>query len=172
MTSRLIERDRTSEKDRGGEVKAFPVAIITDSFRQGLRVSPQSPTLTSPNIGARLPSLPSLPAHRTFPIFSLFGFDSSSLSIIYFPFVFSFQFQFQFHLHLHLSMMRTQPAKSALCAIRRSQSRALPSCQQFSSSTPTAAISLHRKPASATPIKLSTADTTRRGQSTAAATAP
>ena len=43
MTSRLVERDRTSEKDRGGEVKAFPVAIITYSFRQGLRVSPQSP---------------------------------------------------------------------------------------------------------------------------------
>ncbi|MCJ1465571.1 Acetolactate synthase, mitochondrial [Pseudocyphellaria aurata] len=68
-------------------------------------------------------------------------------------------------------MMRAQPAKSAWCAFRRSQSRALPSCQQFSSSTPATAISPHRKPVSAIPTKSSTADATKRGQSTAAATA-
>ncbi|MCJ1253242.1 Acetolactate synthase, mitochondrial [Lignoscripta atroalba] len=61
-------------------------------------------------------------------------------------------------------MLKAQPARTTLRAIRRRPSLCLPPPKQFSSTAPAAAISPHRAPASKLP-------SAKRGQSTAAATA-
>lgn len=68
-------------------------------------------------------------------------------------------------------MLRTQPGRSTLCALRRPQSRCLPATQHFASSSPVAAISPHRNSTPSSP-KVPIPEVTKRGQSTAAATAP
>ncbi|KAM0804215.1 acetolactate synthase [Usnea florida] len=72
---------------------------------------------------------------------------------------------FYFHVNTISRMLRTKPAR----ALRWSQP-----CQHFSSTPPAAAISPYRRtgPAGQTSPTKATADTTRRDQSTAAATAP
>lgn len=65
--------------------------------------------------------------------------------------------------HLH-TMLRSCPARNAVSALRKPQA-----CRQLSATAPTAAISPYRRTGKTLPPK---ADVVRRGQSTAAATAP
>lgn len=62
------------------------------------------------------------------------------------------------------TMLRSRPAHNAVSALCKPQS-----CRPFSSTAPTAAISPYRRTGQTSPSK---ADVVRRGQSTAAATAP
>ena len=68
-------------------------------------------------------------------------------------------------------MLRTQPARSSICALKRCQQYSLSQCSYFSSSTRAAAISPHRNPGQILPSKQQK-EIVRRGQSTAAQPAP
>lgn len=69
------------------------------------------------------------------------------------------------------TMLRSQPARNAICALSWRQPATSQSSRCFSTSTSLAAISPHRKPTS--PLTTSAQnDSARRGQSTAAAPAP
>ncbi|KAI4287634.1 MAG: hypothetical protein L6R35_003110 [Caloplaca aegaea] len=67
-------------------------------------------------------------------------------------------------------MLRSTPARSTAQALCRRRQSVVPPCQQFSSTPTAAAISPHRNPTQAPP-STPARDPTRRGQSTAAATA-